>query len=228
MGRFRVSPWAIGLLLIGAAIAALQPFDPAFDAITVGVPAIRGASIILLGLIGAFLAQRAGLSIGWHGSRWPMLVCLIAAVGVSLYVVSVDALFRPVLPPHYVAVFHKAPLWMRLMYFMARAFNENILYRLFIFSGLVNILIFFQGWHSVQLPQILAAGFVAQALNLGINIMAAAEPITATLLVYDLFRIMGPGLLWAWLFWRFGFITSEVSHVGGHLVLQPMLGALLG
>lgn len=47
------------------------------------------------------------------------------------------------------------------------------------------------------------------------------------MLVYDLLRYVVPGVLWAWLFWRFGFVTAEVASVGCHIFLQPGFGILL-
>jgi hypothetical protein len=46
-------------------------------------------------------------------------------------------------------------------------------------------------------------------------------------LIYYVFRGVVPGVVWAALFWRFGFMAAEIGSVGCHLFLQPMLGALL-
>lgn len=66
---------------------------------------------------------------------------------------------------------------------------------------------------------------LAQCVNIAMNV-AVLEPVTAPLLFYDAIRYVAPGVLWAWLYLRFGFVSAEVASVGCHLFLQPMFGAL--
>ena len=63
---------------------------------------------------------------------------------------------------------------------------------------------------------------VAQSINISINVVyALGDPISFSVLAYDALRYVAPGVLWAWLFWRFGFVVAEVASVGSHVFLQP-------
>jgi hypothetical protein len=67
-----------------------------------------------------------------------------------------------------------------------------------------------------------------QTLNIGMNVAALSpDPLSFATLFYDALRYVAPGVLWAWLYWRFGFLTAEVASVGCHIFLQPALGVLL-
>ena len=86
----------------------------------------------MLALIGAFCADRVGLRLEGHGTRSPVLVGLAAAIAAAAYVAAIDGLlFRNTLPAAYVDLFETESLGDRLIYFMLRAFNENVIYRLF-------------------------------------------------------------------------------------------------
>jgi hypothetical protein len=64
-------------------------------------------------------------------------VGLVWAVAAAAYVLVIDVvLARSMLEPGTVALAHQ-PLAGRLAVFMARAFNENVIYRLFWFSALM-------------------------------------------------------------------------------------------
>jgi hypothetical protein len=107
---------------------------------------------------------------------------------------------------------------------MLRAFNENVLYRLFAFSTL--------GYLLAQMSKRRAMSFiismvVAQVVNVGINLPTANDPVAPLFLIYFALRGVVPGVVWAALFWRFGFTAAEIGSVGCHVFLQPMLGALL-
>jgi hypothetical protein len=221
----------VAILFMSMAIAAVDPFDVGFAAATLGSPIVRVALIAILTLIGAFFAKQAGFRLTGHGTRWPILIGLSMAVGVAVYVMVIDGLlFRGVLSSSYVQSIEATSLTRRLIYFMLRAFNENVIYRLFVFSTLVLLISRISGKRVASLPpaSIWFAMIAAQVLNIGMNVTAfSPEPFAAINLIYEAFRYVVPGVLWAWLYWRFGFVTAEVASVGCHLFLQPALGMIL-
>jgi hypothetical protein len=225
------SPALVAILLISMAIAAIAPFDVAFTAATFGSPALRMALIAALVLIGAFSASNAGLQLVGHGTRWPLLVGAAAAVGVAIYVVAIDCfIFRRLLPGSYVHFLQMTPLRDRLIYFMLRAFNENVLYRLFAFSTIVYLASLLRGVTAAgQVSMLIWGAMIAtQMLNIGMNVIAPSSSLFSPMLLsYDALRYVVPGVVWAWLYWRYGFLTAEIASVGSHLVLQPALGAFL-
>jgi hypothetical protein len=227
----RFSLALVGILLIGMAIAAIAPFDVAFVAATFGSLFARMGLIAALALIGAFCADRAGLRLEGHGTRRPVLIGVAAAIAVAAYVTAIDGvLFRATLPVFYVHLFESVGLRDRLTYFMLRAFNENVIYRLFVFSALFYLISLVRGVKANDLSPVLiwCAMVATQMLNIGINVTALSpDPLSFATLFYDALRYVAPGVLWAWLYWRFGFVTAEVASVGCHILLQPALGVLL-
>ena len=68
----------------------------------------------------------------------------------------------------------------------------------------------------------------AQALNIGVNVVLISDQaLTPAILTYDALRYIVPGVIWACLFWRYGFFVAEVASVGCHIFLQPALGYLV-
>jgi hypothetical protein len=217
---------AVSILAISAAIAALAPFDVAFAAATYGSPLARVLLILALGSIGLYFCRLNGFSLRMPGLG-PVKAGALCAFAVAIYVVIIDAwLFRSVLPPVYVDFFHTHDLGQRLTYYMCRAYNENVLYRLFGFSALAFGLI--RVTHN-QTLSIIISSVAVQAVNVCLNAapMAGYGPVTLPFVVYFMARGVVPGIVWAIVFWRQGFLAAEIGSVGCHAFLQPMLGALL-
>jgi hypothetical protein len=227
----RFSLALVAIVIISMAIAAVAPFDVAFVAATFGSLFARMGLIAALAVVGAFCADRVGLRLEGHGTRRPVLIGVVAAVGVAAYVVAIDGvLFRTTLPVSYVRLFEEAGLRDRLTYFMLRAFNENVIYRLFVFSALFYLISLVKGVKADDVSPVLiwCAMVATQMLNIGMNVTALSpDPLSFATLFYDALRYVMPGVLWAWLYWRFGFVTAEVASVGCHIFLQPALGVLL-
>ena len=218
------SPAVRLILLIGIPIAAFAPFDVLFTALTQGSPWLRMGWIAALVVVGARAGTNLGLRLEGHGARYPALIGLAAAMSVAAYVVVLDCfVFRSMLDPGYSA-FLQQPLGVRLLYFMPRAFNENIMYRLFGFGCLAWLV-------SRGKPPsrgILAAAMIgSQLINISCNVVFLSHaPITALTLTYDVLRYVVPGVLWAILYVRNGFATAEVASVGCHVFLQPAFSLL--
>ena len=228
---FRIELPALAALGVGSVIAALVPFDLAFAFMTRGSAVLRALALPVIGLAGLAAAGRVGLRFRsknlTHPVAAPVLVAALVALGVSI----VDGyLCRGLLSESYVQLLTTVGLGTRLLYFMLRAFNENIIYRLFAMSSLVWIVGLF--WHDAnQRPATGAfwAGIVlAQVINISINVVATSiGPITPSMLCYDAIRYIVPGVLWGYLYWRHGFVTAEIASVGTHPFLQPLLAYLL-
>jgi hypothetical protein len=215
-------------LAIAVPIAVIDPFDRTFAAITLGLPWLRAVTVAAMVLVGGWCARRLGLRIEGHGVRYPWLLGLAMAFAVAVYVVLLDAwLFRGLLLPAYVDTF-RLPLGSRLTYFMIRAFNENVFYRLFVFTVLAAAAAALLRKPRPPFALAFALMIVTQVINIWPNVvLGSGEPWTAALLGYDGLRYIVPGVLWGCLFWRYGFLVAEVASVGCHLFLQPALGVLL-
>lgn len=211
------------IALIAMAIAAVLPFDRGLQAISGGHVVAHVLLMGLLTLAGGWLARRAGLALG---GDWPVGMCV--ALGGAAYVVLLDAVvFRFMLKDSMVALVHM-PLAGRLGVFMARAFNENVIYRLFGFSAAMAGLRRLYRGGEVPLGPVLLAGLLMQLANIALNVwLPASHGPTLAELGYGMLRYVAPGVVWAWLYWRYGFVTTEIASVGGHLFLQPVYGLLI-
>jgi hypothetical protein len=230
VARYRID--AVVVIAIGCAIAAVAPFDLWFGYLTGGSALARVCLLAAIGSAGLFFAERSGLHLRASGLRFPILVPVIVAVLVALYVTVIDCfVFRAILSRDYVELFDTLPLGPRLLSFMLRAWNENIIYRLFMMSGLSWLfgVVWKAGDGRPAAGAFIAAAFLAQVINISINVtFQLPAPVTPPMLVYDLVRYVFPGALWGYLYWRHGFATAEIASVGTHPFLQPLLGALIG
>ena len=216
------------IALLAALIALVAPFDVLFEAATLGNPLLRMALIAALACGGAWLAARNGMRLELHGPGRPALIGIAAAAGVAAYVVLLDCfVFRSLLSESYAAFLHR-PLGERLQYFMLRAFNENVIYRLWLFSALVWLAGRLRGVAPLPGAAVVLAMVASQMVNIGSNVVAlASTPPSPLVLTYDALRYVVPGVVWAILFRRNGFAVAEIASVGCHLFLQPAFSLLI-
>lgn len=224
---FTFSRAMLATMAIGMVIGAILPFDFYMSLVT-DLPLVQAAMVGIMVVVGTGCARRAGLRLEGHGTPQPLLLGVAMAVLVACYVIMLDCfLFRHLLSDNYAQIF-AAPLRDRLAYFMLRAFNENILYRLFGFSLLAYGVTLLGARKSISLVLTGFAMLAVQLINIGANLgPVTPERLTATILSYEALRYIVPGVIWAILFWRNGFVVAEIASVGCHLIIQPVFGALL-
>jgi hypothetical protein len=225
----RFNPKLVAVLIISETAAVIAPLnDAVFFSVTFGSSILQAFVLGLLVFAGYFFAQQTGLQLAGHGPHSPILIGMSAAALVAVYVVALDCyLFRLLLPQDYVN-FLRSPLIDRLAYFMLRAFNENVVYRLFLFSGLVYLISIARGLQGLTTAWVVTAMIIAQGINVYFNIAAIAPgPFSAEMLAYDGLRYLVPGVVWAWIYWRVDFFAAEIASVGCHVFLQPVIGMLI-
>jgi hypothetical protein len=209
---------------LAAAIAWFEPFDLVFGAATLGIPALRAGLIVALALIGIVAGRQIGLVIEPRDVKRPVLEPIGWAAAVAVGCALSDVILRGVLHGSYLHLMTTVPLASRIGVYMLRAFNENILYRLFL--GSVLIWLIGRVWKGADgRPAVGAywAGFaLSQAANIWINVTALA-PLTPLGLLHDGLRYFAPGMVWSWLYWRRGFQSNEIASTGVHLFFQPLV-----
>ncbi|HEX3653352.1 MAG TPA: hypothetical protein VHU18_11065 [Rhizomicrobium sp.] len=223
-----IDPVLLVILPLAMAVAIVGPFDRNIQIITSGDPLLRVASIAVVVVAGAVFAQQSGLSLLGNSARWPW-IGMGCAIGVAMYVCLIDAfLFRSDLPLSYLHEIQGQGLKERLSYYFLRAFQENIIYRLFLYSALAWLFCRLRRTSATELTivQAISIALVVQLVNVLSNTVSL-EPASAIVPVYYAVRFVVPGTLWGFLYWRFGFATTELGHVACHAFLQPALGALL-
>ena len=226
-GALGINPSLIVISFFAILIAWVGPFDIPVNIATFGQPALRVALILAMISVGAFCAHKTGLHIEGVGAARPLVVGAAAAFLTAVYIALIDGfLFRSIAPQYYVQFIHGIGLSQRLTYYFMRAYQESVIYRLFLFSALIYGLTIWRGGRSLPAWQLVSAMIGVQALNVLLNTVAP-EPISLQILAYDGARYLVPGSVWGWLYWRFGFATLEVAHAGSHVFLQPALGVLI-
>jgi hypothetical protein len=173
--------------------------------------------------VGVWLGPRAGLQIEPRGLSRPMLIPVVVAAAVAVYCVICDIAMRPQLSPEFLAGM-KAPVGWRIVEFAARAFDENIIYRLFLGTALVWALgrVWRDAAGGPSLGAYLVGFTLAQVINIWINVTALA-PLTPLHLAHDALRYVVPGVVWSWLYWRYGFQSNEIACTTVHVFLQPLI-----
>jgi hypothetical protein len=128
---------AIAIVAVGCVIAAIAPFDTAFAYLTNGSALARVCLLAVIGTCGVFCAEKSGLQLRPSNLRCPTLMPISIALLVAVYVIVIDCiLFRTIVPQRTIELFRNVPLGPRLLGFMMRAWNENIIYRLTVMSAL--------------------------------------------------------------------------------------------
>lgn len=207
---------AVAILLVGSSIAAMAGYDAALNAASFGYPWIRASLFAALAMAGLHFGRRAGLSITFG----PLWVSIAAAVGVTCSILLIELIiFRSVVSPDYLRSFTSEPLSLRLLYFCSRAIFEEILYRLFVMSVLAYLFLRFLRPIPAFWLAIIAAQVLLFALNLSL-------PPSMTLMegLYMASRFGAPGIVWGWLYWRYGLLSAMLAHVGSHFLFQPIMG----
>ena len=138
-------------------------------------------------------------------------------VCVTAFIAILDALvFRQSLPPEYVANY-TSPLVPRTFITCMAAALDEIKFRLVLMTALVMLL----GWWRGRLSPawFVAAILAAQFVNVAGIVLA--DPLYGTL------RFWAVGSVWGWLYWRHGWLAALAGHGTTHLLLDPVLLALL-
>jgi hypothetical protein len=217
------------LLSIAGAVAWLAPFDLAFGALTLGNPALRSATIVVLALTGLKVGEGLGMSFRPQGLKHPIALPVAAAAAMAVFCSVADWLLSPDRHGSFAQMVVSTPLPTRVAHFMLRAVNENILYRLFL--GPVLIWPIARVWKTADGRPAEGAywlGFLlAQSINIWINVTARA-PVTPPALLHDAVRYIVPGLGCAWLYRRHGFQSTEIACTTVHLFYQPLVALGFG
>ncbi|WP_153140296.1 hypothetical protein [Paraburkholderia agricolaris] len=207
------------LLVVGAAIVAfVPPFFP-FAHASVYPPAVRVLLMLVFGVAGLYCARCCGLEIMPHGLRHPMWVSLIVGVLVAAYLLLLDAVFRAQLTGNAAESLLGISLWVRLIYYVLRSVNEGIVYQLFF--GSVFVFLIGRVWRhdGAIAPGAYWLGLIlAHALNLAINV-----PFHASTFIYDTLRFFAPGILWVYLYRRYGLSVAVAAHAATHVFFQPFI-----
>ena len=217
----RLSPAILLAICASCGLAYAIPFDVIFDRLTFNIPAARALAMLVCWSAGLWLQRVNGFSLGVVKLRKPALTITAAALGVAVWCIVMDGLiFRSSLPPGY-HLSEQLPLSTRLLYYCSRAFNENVMYRLFLGSLFAWLL---RRWlRDAHYALALSMGGMAAAQFVNVTANLAFAGFAPETSLWLLLRFVLPGVLWAWLYVRHGFAANEAAAMGVHGFLQPMV-----
>jgi hypothetical protein len=139
---------------------------------------------------------------------------LVSIVAVSALIVALDMI--PGRPAAYVE-FYTSPLWPRTPLIAALAITEELKFRLVLMTAMVCLVSLVR--KPVPAWGIVAAIILSQFANVWTFVLA--EPI------YGSLRYWFVGCVWGWLYWKHGWITAVAAHCACHVLLDPVLKAVL-
>lgn len=212
---------AAAIVGVAAALAAAVPLDRGFALLPAGSAPARGAWMLALALSGLFFAGKAGLRVTPHDLKRPLVAVVGIALALGIAIAALDAAApRSILLPGFIDGLRETPTLVRLEYYAVRAFGEDVVYRLFLMSLLAcaGVSLLRQRPASVYWLAIIAAQLANVALTCW-----AYTPLTPAMALYTVIRLVLPGILWGYLYWRHGFLTATLAHVTTHLFYQPLM-----
>lgn len=213
-----------GLLFAITASCALAyaiPYDVLFDRVTAHLAIVRALGMLVFWGAGLWLQRANGFALDTVRMERPILTIGAIALAAAIWCVLMDwVAFRSIIPPGYYA-FEQQPLGLRLIYYSSRAFNENVMYRLFLGSLLAWVLRIAFNKSELALPLSVLGMGLGQILNVAVNTaFAGFSPETCA---WMFLRFVIPGTLWGVLYIRHGFIANEAAAISVHWILQPLI-----
>jgi Type II CAAX prenyl endopeptidase Rce1-like len=162
------------------------------------------------------LALPAGLRLSPANSKSAAVATGLAMLGAGALVLALDLAFRTALPPDYVQ-FYTGPLWPRLVFSCLGAIREELLYRLVLTTAFAALPAM---WGKRAGPRwMIFAIAAAQLVNVEWLVFEAAP--------WGALRFWLVGCVWGWLYWRHGLVSALLGHGTLHLLLDPLLLAVL-
>lgn len=139
--------------------------------------------------------------------------CVLLACAIA---VTADRIALPMLPASYIE-YYASPLWPRTLVTSLLSMREELLYRLGLQTLLAALPLLVR--RQPGPAWMIGAIVLAQLANAG-HWAFAAPP-------WGLVRFWLVGCIWGWLYWRHGFVSALVAHGISHLLLDPLLLAVI-
>lgn len=241
--KLNLSHFFLLLLMAAVGAVAVMPYAMAMQSIVEFTPGLILIAIlqgIILSAVAIFVGMLASRSLGlriWsEPKRFPAAILL--GIGVAILVLLLEFfIFLPSLPDALSAVGraeHIAP-WKGLLAGLYGGINEELLMRFFMLSGLLWIVTRFR--HT---PDGGAATSAFWIINILIGIIfglghlpaiQAVTDVTPFLAVRSIVLNLGPGVVFGWIFWKWGLTAAMVSHFSADMVLHvinPWLTSIMG
>lgn len=152
-------------------------------------------------------------------------VALVAGLAFGVYMALADSFVFPgIVPTVLVAVTASTSALDRVAYFAPLAMNDELMFRLVVMSALVWVLVAVAGkrdwcyWAAILITALVVYPALHPAY---LSVLTPSMPtFTREITLHG-----AAGILWGYIYWRYGLVASIVGHVSAHLSLQPLLSA---
>lgn len=201
--------------------------------------------MIVLSIVQSLILLTAASTVGLLASRSiglqmksdpkKLIIAILIGLVAGFLIIGIEKfIFSSHLPEALVESSNTAlPLWKRFLASFYGGITEEILMRWFLLSGILWLLTRF--WHGPSNQVVIAAFWTANiivALLFGLGHLPATEMLTElTPLIISRALILNgiAGLMFGWIFWKYGLAAAMVSHFCADIVLHvigPMLNRL--
>jgi hypothetical protein len=175
-------------------------------------------------IVSAQAWRHLGLRILPHGAVRPLSIAIGTGLMFGAYMAVSDAvLFRSVIPVSQETLISSFSAIDRIAYFTPLAVIDELEFRLVVMSALAWLLTA----AGLRRPWCFWAAILVTALviypALHLAYLSALEPTPLTV-AREIMLHGFAGILWGYLYWRYGLIAAMIGHISAHVSLQPMLG----
>jgi CAAX prenyl protease-like protein len=169
-----------------------------------------------------------GLRILPRNGPFALGIAVASGLAFGIYMALADAfLFRAVMPRGLAAMVEVTVAAERILFFSLFAVRDEIEFRLLLMSALAWLLTGAAGRFALPCRLGFWIAIVAVAIIYVPLHAAAVGPPTPEALLRAAALYVAAGILWGWLYWRYGLAASMIGQISAHLTLQPLLGYLL-
>ena len=140
---------------------------------------------------------------------------------------AADALvFRSVIPAAQAELISSFSVVERIVYFVPMAAIDELEFRLIVMSAVAWVFVAVAGsragsyWAAIVVVALVAYPALHPVY------LASLAPFAPLTISRELLLHGTAGVLWGYLYWRYGLLAAMTGHASAHLSLQPMLGLL--
>lgn len=187
---------------------------------------LQGIVLVAISVfVGMIASKPLGFRIGTPLSEMPVPVLAGIAAGAVIVLIELF-LFTPHLPEALksAAAGTNLPVWKRFLAGFYGGINEELLMRFFLLSGLLWLVT--RIWHTPgggPVPTAFIIINIVVAVIFGLGHLPATKmltPITPLLVVRAIVLNSVAGIVFGWIYWRYGLAAAMVSHFFADMVLH--------
>jgi Type II CAAX prenyl endopeptidase Rce1-like len=160
-----------------------------------------------------------------------MATAIVTGLAFGAYMAVADEfVFRAVVPQWQIVMIKETTAIQRITLLAPLALLDEIAFRLLFMSALVWLLTLGTDLYDPAGAGRRARFWVAIIAVATIYVplhpayLTSLGPLTTMVAVREAALHTAAGVLWGYLYWRYGFLAAAAGHISAHVTLQPLLG----